>query len=243
MAGSPARAGEKAVVGVSEKATILTRLATLVSHDHPDRPLTDRLCHACQHLLGVDSAAITVQSDETSWVTLCATSVVAARLEDLQDVIGEGPSRDAFLYGKLTVTTFGDDSDRRWPEFHRAAQPDAHGIFYAVPMRPGTEVLGVLSLYRRDATPLAEPLDTAQFLSDAVGAALLRDPLAQEEQQGSGSWAGRAEVHQATGMVIAQMNLPPEDALAILKAHAYALNTTLADVASRVVRRELDFGR
>jgi AmiR/NasT family two-component response regulator len=49
-------------------------------------------------------------------------------------------------------------------------------------------------------------------------------------------------VHQATGMVIAQMNLPPEDALAILKAHAYALNTTLADVAGRVLRRELDFG-
>ena len=72
---------------------------------------------------------------------------------------------------------------------------------------------------------------------------LLRDPLAHEEQQGSGSWAGRAEVHQATGMVIAQMSLPPEDALAILKAHAYALDTTLADVAGRVLRRELDFGR
>ena len=99
--------------------------ATLVSRDLPDRPLTERLCHACRQLLAVDSAAITVQSDETSWVTLCATSVVAARLEDLQDVIGEGPSRDAFLYGELTVTTFGDDSDRRWPEFHRAAQPDA----------------------------------------------------------------------------------------------------------------------
>ena len=238
-----ADAREEAVVRVSEKATILTRLATLVGSDLPDRPLTDRLCHACQHLLGVDSAAITVQSDETSWVTLCATSVVAARLEDLQDVIGEGPSRDAFLYGKLTVTTLGDDSDRRWPEFHRAVQSDAPGIYYALPMRPGAEVLGVLSLYRRDAAPLAEPLDTAQFLSDAVGAALLRDPLAYEGQQGTGSWAARAEVHQATGMVIAQMNLAPDDALAVLKAHAYALGTTLAEVASRVVRRELEFGR
>jgi hypothetical protein len=236
----PAR---RPVVRVSEKATILTRLATLVGSDLPDRPLTDRLCHACQHLLGVDSAAITVQSDETSWVSLCATSVVAGRLEDLQDIIGEGPSRDAFLYGQLTVTTFGDDSDRRWPEFHRAVQSDAQGIYYALPMRPGAEVLGVLSVYRRDAAPLAEPLDTAQFLSDAVGAALLRDPLAYEAQQGSGSCAARAEVHQATGMVIAQMSLPPDDALAVLKAHAYALNTTLADVASRVVHRELDFGR
>jgi hypothetical protein len=228
---------------VGEMATILTRLATLVGSDAHDRPLTDRLCHACQHLLGVDSAAITVQSDETSWVTLCATDVLAARLEDLQDLIGEGPSRDAYRSGELTVTRFGDDSDRRWPEFHRAALEDAHGIFYAVPMRPGAQVLGVLSLYRRDAAPLSEPLATAQFLSDAVGAALLRDPMAHGGQHGSGSWSGRAEVHQATGMVIAQMNLRPDDALAILKAHAYALNTSLADVAHQVVSRELSFGR
>jgi hypothetical protein len=40
-----------------------------------------------------------------------------------------------------------------------------------------------------------------------------------------------------------QRNLAPDDALAVLKAHAYALNTTLADVASRLVRRELGFGR
>jgi transcriptional regulator with GAF, ATPase, and Fis domain len=238
----PARAGVEAV-DVSEKAAILTRLANLVGADDQDRPLTDRLCHACQHLLGVDGAAITVQSDETSWVTLSATNVLAARLEDLQDVLGEGPSRDAFLRGELTVTTVGDDSDRRWPEFQRAAQSDAAGVFYAVPMRPGAEVLGVLSLHRRDAAPLTEPLATAQFLADAVGAALLQDPLARGSHHGAGSWANRAEVHQATGMVIAQMNLGAEDALAILKAHAYADSTSLAVIAHRVVTRELDFGR
>lgn len=49
--------------------------------------------------------------------------------------------------------------------------------------------------------------------------------------------------HACQHLLGAQMNLAPDDALAVLKAHAYALHATLADVASRVVRRELDFGR
>jgi AmiR/NasT family two-component response regulator len=54
-------------------------------------------------------------------------------------------------------------------------------------------------------------------------------------------WSARAEVHQATGMVIAQLRMPADDALAILRAHAYANDTTLADIAHQVVTRQLDF--
>ncbi|MEU0094833.1 ANTAR domain-containing protein [Kribbella sp. NPDC006257] len=52
-------------------------------------------------------------------------------------------------------------------------------------------------------------------------------------------WSARAEVHQATGMVVAQLHMPANDALAILRAHAY--DTTLAEIAHQVVIRQLDF--
>jgi hypothetical protein len=42
-------------------------------------------------------------------------------------------------------------------------------------------------------------------------------------------------------MVTAQLRLPPDDALAILRAHAFAHNITLAETARQVVNRELDF--
>jgi hypothetical protein len=42
-------------------------------------------------------------------------------------------------------------------------------------------------------------------------------------------------------MVVAQLNLPPDDALAVLRAHAYAGNTSLEDVASRVLSRSVRF--
>jgi AmiR/NasT family two-component response regulator len=42
-------------------------------------------------------------------------------------------------------------------------------------------------------------------------------------------------------MVMAQLGLRPEDALALLRAHAYADNTSLNEVSQAVIERRLDF--
>lgn len=42
-------------------------------------------------------------------------------------------------------------------------------------------------------------------------------------------------------MVVVQLRLPPEDALAILRAHAYAQQSTLSEIAAAVVARRLKF--
>lgn len=52
---------------------------------------------------------------------------------------------------------------------------------------------------------------------------------------------GRAEIHQATGMVIAQLALTAVDALARLRAHAFASNRRLDDVAHDVIEQRLVF--
>ncbi|WP_375372628.1 ANTAR domain-containing protein [Clavibacter capsici] len=48
-------------------------------------------------------------------------------------------------------------------------------------------------------------------------------------------------MHQATGMVIAQMGLSAADALLVLRGHAFATNRSVRDVANDVVERRLDF--
>ncbi len=55
------------------------------------------------------------------------------------------------------------------------------------------------------------------------------------------SWSKRAEIHQATGMVVAQLGVSPTDAFARLRAHAFTQGTTLAEVARAVVARRLRF--
>ena len=48
-------------------------------------------------------------------------------------------------------------------------------------------------------------------------------------------------MHQAVGMTVAQLTIGPADALAILRAHAFAEGTSLDSIATDVVERRLDF--
>ncbi len=229
---------------MTDHAVILARLARLAAANARERHLAERLCEACRLILGVDAASITVSNDSSSRITLAATNEVAARLEDLQDVLGEGPCRDAFRTGQAVATSLDEEADRRWPEFTRAARDSVESVLIqCFAMRPGQQVFGTLSLYLATTPKVAESEETAQFLADAIGAALLRDPLLDAGLTDSGAWSSRAAIHQATGMVIAQLRLGPEDALAILRAHAYAHETTLAEIAEQVVSRRLDFSQ
>ena len=48
-------------------------------------------------------------------------------------------------------------------------------------------------------------------------------------------------VHQATGMISVQLDVSLEEALARLRAHAFAQGTALGEVAAEVVGRQLRF--
>jgi hypothetical protein len=229
---------------MTDRAAILARLARLAAADARERHLAERLCEATRLILNVDAAAITVRNDSSSRITLAATNEVAARLEDLQDVLGEGPCHEAFQTGRAVRTSLDRDADQQWPEFTRAARDVAGSVWIrCFAMRPGEQVFGTLSLYLAKSPQIAESDETAQFIADAIGAALLRDPTAGDGINDSGAWSSRARIHQATGMVIAQLRISPDDALAILRAHAYAHDTTLAEIAEQVVGRRLDFSQ
>jgi hypothetical protein len=226
-----------------ERASVLARWARAIADNAHVQPLPLRLCLACARLLGADGAAVTLAYTATERVTLCVTDAVAGRLEALQDILGQGPGPDAYQSGEPVVAALGDRTAAgRWPVFHdtacAAAGPDK--TLYAFPIRPQGVVLGVLTLHQRTLQPLRYGLADAQFLADTLGAAVLRDP----DSMGTltrGPWASRARVHQATGMIIAQLGIGPEDALAVLRAHAYAHDASLDLIAEQVVARRLDF--
>ena len=78
------------------------------------------------------------------------------------------------------------------------------------------------------------------LVADAIGVALLADPDILSDFP-RGPWASRAKIHQATGMVIAQLGVGDEDAIAILRAHAFALDKSLWQVSLDVLSGALDF--
>jgi hypothetical protein len=50
----------------------------------------------------------------------------------------------------------------------------------------------------------------------------------------------RREVHQATGMVVAQLDVVAAEALLIIEAHAFAAGVTVRALAADIVARRVD---
>lgn len=227
-------------MGDLDRTTLLARLARLIAVDAIDQPLETRLCRAYLSMMGGNGAAITLSYTLPDRVTLCATDDLAARLEDLQDVLGEGPGPTAYQTATMAVADLRSEQGP-WPLFTDAARAiPSEDLLYAVPMSPGPGVIGVLTVHQEATTDLPDQ-EHAQFLANAIGAALIKDPPPFESELRSGPWSARSGIHQATGMVVAQLRISPDDALALLRAHAFSHNLTLAAVADLIRGRRLHF--
>ncbi|MBD5784776.1 ANTAR domain-containing protein [Cellulosimicrobium terreum] len=223
-----------------DRAGVQSQLATRLAGTGRREPLALRLCRACVEMLGARGGAITLSQSAPERWTVCATDPVAERLEDLEDVVGEGPGQEVARTRSAAVVRLAADASGGLGEFvHHAREVAGTATLYALPLLPAPYTVGVVTLHQADGVELALPPEERQFLADAVGASLLRD---DPELEGSASaWRPRATVHQATGMVVAQLGLAPVDALALLRAHAFADATTLTELATSVVERRYDF--
>jgi hypothetical protein len=225
---------------VNARASVLSALAVTTARAPADLPLPERLCRACVEVLGADGGAITLASTLPERLTLDSSNGTSARIEDLQDVLGEGPGQDAYRRGTAVVAHVDGAHGGPFPLFTELAGDIAGPVtVWAIPMHPGGTTIGVITLYRSSGD-LLYSIEDAQFLADAVGAALL-DDSSSDADGGFAAWPDRSRVHQAVGMTVAQLAISPADAMAILRAHAFAEGTSLDAIAVEVVERRLDF--
>lgn len=224
------------------QTTMLGLLARSLAGSDTAAPLAVRLCQACVEILAADGGALTLSSTTPERLTVSTSNGNSARYEDLQEVLGEGPGQVAYTEGRTVVEVIDGVDSTRFPVFSELAESVTGPVtIYAVPMRPAGQIIGVLTVYSVEG-PLAFSTPDAQFLADAVGAALLGDP-ASVSALSYPTWPERARVHQATGMVVAQLGVAPEDALALLRASAYAQSESLDQVADDIVSGRLNFAR
>ncbi|MDQ2884318.1 MAG: GAF and ANTAR domain-containing protein [Actinomycetota bacterium] len=231
---------------MAELGVVARALLDIAGDVEGERGLGERVCRAYVMGLDVDGAAISLRTASASSQTLCATDATAELLEELQFSLGEGACVEAAVTGRpvLVADLHHSTEVRRWPTFAAAVveQSDV-GALFAVPFQWGTINLGVLDLYRTVPGSLSD----AQ-LRDAVGAADVAALmfLGVRTDPGDGGWLdhsvrGRAEIHQATGMVLAQLGVNATDALARMRAYAFVEQRLLSDVAHDVVVRRLRF--
>ncbi|MCX2933552.1 GAF and ANTAR domain-containing protein [Mycobacterium sp. CVI_P3] len=210
----------------------------------------DRLCDACVLLLGVDAAAISLVFDGASAGTLGSSGIPARLYDELQFTYGEGPCLDAVtLHSPVAVVDLAQPGEARWPSYGRAMLEHRIRAVFAMPVLAAGEYVGALDLFRAQPGALAaEQLAGAAAAAELAGVPVL-DLLADDLQAAvddptSNAWAelcilSRAEVSQATGMLVAQLDVDPTDALVRLRAHAYANGRSATEVARDIIDRRL----
>jgi hypothetical protein len=210
----------------------------------------DRLCEACVTLFDVDAAAISLVFDGANTGTLGASDKHARTCDELQFILGEGPCLDSVTRrAPVLVIDLADPDEGRWPVYGPAMLDlQIRGVF-AMPVVVAGEYVGVLDFFCTQPGRLRED----QFSGAVVAAELAGIPLldlldgdlqAAAAEPGSNAWAelnalSRAEVSQATGMLVAQLEIEPAEALVRLRAHAYSTGRSATDVARDILDRKL----
>jgi hypothetical protein len=237
-----------------ESGVVTQALLAIGPGGSDDRELAQRICRACIEGLDVDGAAISLLTATVSRETLWASDATAERLEDLQFSLNEGACMQAAATGSpvLVPDLHHSTEAARWPIFAAAVaeQTNVHALF-ALPLQWGVTNLGVLDMYRSVAGELSQT-QWRDAVSAADVAALMLLGLRTDPGPGSfdsdaaAGWldhssGSRTEIHQATGMVLAQLQVSATAALARLRAYAFVEQRLLGDVARDVVNRTLIF--
>jgi hypothetical protein len=204
-----------------------------------------RLCSAAVRALPMWGAGLSLMSEGGVRGVAAASDEASERIDELQFTLGEGPCMDAFTSRRPVLEPDLDTGGKsRWPVYSAAVHAEGVRAAFAFPLQVGAARLGVLDLYRTTQGGLsAEELAQALTFADVATSMLLDG---QEDASPGQAAEGLAEVleyrlelYQAQGMVMVQMGVSLVEALALLRAYAYAHDRDLADVARDVVTRGL----
>lgn len=203
-------------------------------------------CAPFLSVIPVTGAAISTIGTLVAPETLCATDDAAARLDEVQFDLGEGPCWEALATGRPVLERDVRDSGRgAWPAFVEAIRDLPVRGMFAFPLTIGRLNVGVIDLYSNEPTELHdEHQRDAAALADIAARQVLRELVVRsgdEEEDEVGGEFSRRTIHQATGMVLAQLSVSADEALLILRAHAYASSRTVREIADDILARRLDF--
>ena len=211
------------------------------------------LCSQFVDALPVTGAAVSVFGSAVPETAVCASDDLAARLDELQFDLGEGPRWEAARSRTPVLVADGRQGEYPlWPVFATELLQTGALALFVFPLTIGALDVGVVELYR--STPGALTTNdkaVATVLADKTAWNLVNQLLRMNEAVQAGSLEdvsppdasplSRREIHQATGMVLVQAGVTATDALLLMRAHAFANSRTVRDVASDVVGRRLDF--
>ena len=209
--------------------------------------LARRLCRYAVDEMALSGCALILMSGAESASLLAGAGRHASTITGLQMELGEGPCLLAHASGiPVFMPDLTAESANRWPTFAAAALAVGVHAEFSLPLTVGPGGIGTLDLCRDRPGMLSD-----EHLADAlVTADIARDAVLYEQYAPGGpglaellATAGmdRIVIHQATGMIAAQLDDTIANALARLRAAAFASGRSMYDIAQDVVERRVRF--
>ncbi len=214
---------------------------------HRGNAVGGRLCGACVEVLHVSGAAVVLMTGADHGCALAVSDEVSTVLEELEFTLGEGPCIDACQsQAPVLEPDLLDPVAERWPAFAGPAIDAGARAVFGFPLRSGTMCLGALEMYVdqpgdllpaqvSDAAVMAEVISTAVLVLQADA------PTGELAHELGMVFDRRAVVHQAAGMVSAQLDIAVRDALVRIRARSYLDSRPVNEVARDIVQRRLCF--
>ena len=209
--------------------------------DHP-------LYRALIRQLPISGASIAVFDVSGRQSTVWASDPVAARLEELQFDLREGPHWQALSQGHpALIPDITEHAHDHWPVFGTAVAGLGIGAMFSFPMLFGAVSVGVVDMYRsHPGTFSHKDYVLAISLCGRVAKHAVAEALREARNEPLGEQrvpAMRREVHQATGVVLVQLGVTATEAFFILRAYAFSNGLAVLGVAQDVLAGRLDFAK
>lgn len=196
--------------------------------------------------LSVTGGSISVIGAPGQHSTIFASDPTAKQVDALQYDLGEGPRYKALRTGQPVLIPNGSqDEHPEWPVFGAAVKGLGVGALFTFPLVLGAATIGVADLYRSTSGALStSEVAEALVIAGSVAGSAVRWAMWSATKHSPDLAPApelRREIHQATGMIIAQLDTSATEAFARLRGHAFATGRSVSEVAHDVVQRRLDF--
>jgi GAF domain-containing protein len=230
-------------VNGERRLRILTRLVDGATPDLETR----QLCDVCAEVTEMSGAGIMLMTGDVPQGSVCTTNEVSALIENLQFGLGEGPCVDAHRQDRPVLEPdLAAPKSARWIAFTGPAVDAGVRAIFGFPLRLGAIHLGALNLYRDQPGALSEEQHAdALVVADIAARTLLmfqaNAPPGRVAEELLAGADFQYVVHQASGMISAQLDVNVGQALIRLRAYAFGNDRPLCDVAQDVVGRTLRF--
>lgn len=216
----------------------------------PSRTGLRQVCCDVASDLSLMGATITVMAPHGVEASAAASGPAVEALAKFQFDLGEGPAGEVFRLRRPVLIEDLTAAAGRWVAFAPAALARGVSGVYAFPLSPGAAPLGVLTCYRAGGDPLGAAQLRRCLTAAEDATSLLLSPEGggtPPAEGGAAPGAGlvlRTVVYQAQGMVAVRLGTGLGDAMAVLRATAYAEEVDLNDLAADLVagRRGLPAG-